>query len=174
MWNPPWGRRGVEGVDMQFDDSKITWRQLDILEHVSYYVYDVDEQRGIVDIIFKFDPNIQTMLHRHRVPYVTLVLQGELRFHRPNGELYEIRPTGSYVHGVADGPPHTEGAGDQEAIVYFSHRDVKGTMYELLDEDLNPVHVLGIEDFRVEFDDHAKTGEASKVAGMKVEPAVAT
>lgn len=159
---------------MQFDDSKITWRQLEWLDHVSYFVYDVDEQRRIVDIIFKFEPNKQVMLHQHRVPYITLVMQGELRFHRANGDLYEIRPTGSYVHGVADGPPHTEGAGDQEAIVYFSNRDVEDTLYEFLDEDLNPVHVLGIADFKAEFDDHAKTGEASKVAATKVEEPVAS
>jgi quercetin dioxygenase-like cupin family protein len=159
---------------MQFDDSNITWRKLDILEHVSYYVYDVDEERRIVDVLFKFEPNQQAQLHRHLVPYVTFVLQGELRFHRADGELYEVRPTGSYVHGIADGPPHTEGAGDQEAIVYFSHRDVDGAMYELLDDDLNPVHVLGIADFKAEFEDQARTGATAKVAGRKVEGAVAS
>ncbi|HZZ47655.1 MAG TPA: hypothetical protein VFE65_12290 [Pseudonocardia sp.] len=159
---------------MQFDDSKIAWRSLDILEHVSYYVYDVDEERRIVDVLFKFEPNKQAMLHRHLVPYITFVLQGELRFHRANGDLYEIRPTGSYVHGVADGPAHTEGAGDQEAIVYFSHRDVDGAMYELLDDDMNPVHVLGLADFKAEFEEQVRSGATAEVAATKIEEPVVT
>ena len=79
-----------------FDDSNIAWRTLDWLDHVSYYVYSVDEENRIVDVMFKFAPNQQVMLHRHKVPYITLVLQGELRFHRANGDHYETRPTGSY------------------------------------------------------------------------------
>ncbi len=89
-----------------FDDSILTWHKLDWLEHVWYYVYDVDRQNGIVDALFKFAPNSKAMLHQHKTPYVTLVLQGELRFYRPNGALKEIRPTGSYVKGVANGEPH--------------------------------------------------------------------
>ena len=103
-----------------FDDSILTWHKLDWLEHVWYYVYDVDRKNGIVDTLFKFAPNSKAMLHQHKTPYVTLVLQGELRFYRPNGELREIRPTGSYVKGVANGEPHLEGGGDQETIVFFS------------------------------------------------------
>ncbi|MCK9912235.1 hypothetical protein MXD81_23980, partial [Microbacteriaceae bacterium K1510] len=85
-------------------------------------VYDVDRQNRIVDAVFKFAPCSKAMLHQHKTPYVTLVLQGELRFYRPNGELKEIRPTGSYVKGVANGEPHLEGGGDQETIVFFSVR----------------------------------------------------
>lgn len=156
-----------------FDDSNITWRQLDWLDHVSYYVYDVDEPNGVVDIMFKFEPNQQVMLHRHKVPYITLVLQGELRFHWANGELYEIRPAGSYVQGVADRPPHTEGAGDQEAIVFFSNRNVKDVLYEFLDDEGNIVQALGIADFKAEFDSHVETGEAAKVAATKVTASMA-
>lgn len=108
------------------------------------------------------------MLHQHKVPYITLVLQGELRFHWVNGDHYETRPTGSYVLGVADGPPHTEGAGDQEAIVFFSNRNVEDTLYVFLDDDLNPVQVLGIADFKVQLDDEVASGVASKVAARKV------
>ncbi len=37
----------------------------------------------------------------------------------PNGDLKEIRPTGSYVLGVANAEPHTEGSGDQESNRLF-------------------------------------------------------
>jgi quercetin dioxygenase-like cupin family protein len=70
--------------------------------------------------MFKFAANQRVMFHRHHCPYVTLVMQGELRFYRPNGELKEIRPTGSFVSGPAHGEPHEEGGGDQDTIAYFS------------------------------------------------------
>ena len=150
-----------------FDDSNITWRTLDWLEHVSYYVYAVDEENRIVDVMFKFAPNQRVMLHQHKVPYITLVLQGELRFYRPNGDLKEIRPCGSYVLGAANAEPHTEGAGDQEAIVFFSNRNVTGDMYEFLDDDLKQFQMLGIADFKVQLDDEVASGVAAKVGARK-------
>jgi hypothetical protein len=130
-----------------FDDSKLTWSKIDWLEHVSFYVYDVDRKNGIVDIIFKFDANSKVMLHQHKVPYITLVLQGELRFYRPNGDLKEIRPIGSYVMGAADAEAHTEGGGDQEAIVFFSNRNVEDELYVFFDDSMRPVATLRIGDF---------------------------
>jgi hypothetical protein len=55
------------------------------------------------------------MLHRHKCPYVTLVMQGELRFYREDGTHKETRPTGSFVSGPANGEPHLEGGGDEDA-----------------------------------------------------------
>jgi hypothetical protein len=147
-----------------FDESNIPWRTLDWLENLYFYVYNVDEKNRIVDIIFKFPANTQVMLHQHKSNYVTVVLQGELRFYRPNGELKEIRPTGSYVIGKADGEPHTEGGGDQDAIVFFSNRDIDDALYEFLDEDMNPVQVLGFEDFKAALKEQIESGDAAQVA----------
>ena len=129
-----------------FDDSILTWSRLDWLEHVWFYVYDVDRKNGIVDVVFKFAANSKVKLHQHKTPYVTLVLQGELRFYRPNGELKEIRPTGSYVKGIANGEPHVEGGGDQDVIVFFSNRNVDDALYEFLDENLQPTVTLRMAD----------------------------
>ena len=148
----------------RFDDSNITWYTLDWLDHVSFFVYAVDDANGIVDVIFKFAPNKQAMLHMHHAPYITLVLQGELRFHRPNGEFKEVRPTGSYVVGVARGEPHTEGAGDQEAIVFFSNRNVTGDLYEFFDEDMKRVQMLGIADFKAQLEAQLASGSVAKVS----------
>ena len=68
-----------------FDQSNITWRTLDWLDHIAFFVYKVDEENRIVDVVFKFAANQRVMLHRHHCPYVTLVMQGELRFYRPSG-----------------------------------------------------------------------------------------
>ncbi len=139
-----------------FDDSNLTWYQIDWLKDVWFYVYDVDRKNGIVDVIFKFAANSKAMLHQHKTPYVTLVLQGELRFYRPTGELKEIRPAGSYVNGVANGEPHTEGGGDQDAIVFFSNRNVEDEVYEFLDEKMQPVAMLRIGDFEQQLEAQGK------------------
>lgn len=133
--------------DIKFDDSNLPWRKLDWLEHVWFYVYNVDRKNGIVDIIFKFAANAKVMLHRHKAPYVTVVLQGELKLYEADGSLKEIRPAGSYVMGAANGEPHTEGGGDQDAIVFFSNRNVEDALYEFLDDNMRPVVTLGIGDF---------------------------
>ncbi len=132
----------------KFDDSNIAWHRLEGIEHLQYHVYDVDEQRKIVDIIFKFDANSKVVLHRHHADYVTVVIQGELRIYRASGELKEVRPVGSYVATAAGGEPHTEGGGSEDAIVYFSNRGQDGVIYEILDENLNTLATLGLQDFK--------------------------
>lgn len=140
----------------EFDDRNITWRRLDWLDHVAFYVYKADEENRIIDVLFKFAANKRAMLHQHKAPYITFVVQGELRFYRPNGELKEIRPTGSYVSGVANGEPHWEGAGNEDAIVFFSNRNVRDDLYEFLDENLQPVLTLRFDDFKAQLEAQGK------------------
>ena len=104
---------------IKFDDSNITWRTLDWLPHISFFVYDMDEKAGIVDVIFKFAANQKVMLHTHHAPYITFVIQGELRFYYPDGRFKEVRRCGSYVRGSVTGEPHMEGGGDQERYRLF-------------------------------------------------------
>lgn len=142
--------------DHIFDDRNITWRKLDWLDHVEFYVYKVDEVNRIVDVVFKFAANQKAALHQHKTPYITLVVQGELRFYRPNGELKEIRPVGSYVSGIADGEPHLEGGGDEDAIVFFSNRNVEDDLYVFLDENLQPTVTLRFDDFKAQYEAQGK------------------
>ncbi|MCJ2052850.1 regulator [Methylobacterium sp. J-070] len=148
-----------------FDEDNITWRTLDWLPHIAFFVYKVDEENRIVDVVFKFAANRKVMLHRHKCPYVTLVMQGELRFYRENGEMKEVRPTGSYVSGAANGEPHMEGGGDEDAIVFFSNRNIEDALYEFLDDSGNPVQVLGIGDFKAQLADQVSSGTYAKVEG---------
>jgi 2,4'-dihydroxyacetophenone dioxygenase len=136
-----------------FDDRNITWHKIEGFDQVSYYIYDVDEKNGSVDVLFKFAANQPIMLHRHRASYRTFVVEGELRIFRPNGDLKEVRPVGSYVVSPADGEPHTESAGDEDAVILFSNRNIaNGEIYEFLDADGNVAVVLGIAEFRALFD----------------------
>jgi quercetin dioxygenase-like cupin family protein len=133
---------------LPFDIHNVRWYTLENIPHVAYHIYAVDEEKRIVDILFKFDANARIILHRHKADYITLVLQGELRIYRPNGQLKEIRPVGSYVEGKANGEPHTEGGGDQDVIAFFSNRNVADAVYEILDDNLATVATLGIADFK--------------------------
>jgi quercetin dioxygenase-like cupin family protein len=134
--------------DYKFDERNITWHTLEGIEHLHYHVYAVDEEKKIVDIMFKFAANKKVVLHRHHSDYVTLVVQGELRLYRPGGELKEVRKAGSYVATRAGGEPHTEGGGDEDVIVFFSNRGQDGTIYEILDEQMNTHANLGMAEFK--------------------------
>jgi quercetin dioxygenase-like cupin family protein len=135
-----------------FDDRNITWRKLEGFDQISYFIYEVDEKNRTVDVLVKFVPNEKIMLHQHKASYRTFVVQGELRIFRPNGELKEVRPAGSYVISGANGEPHTESAGDEEAIVLFSNRNIEDLLYEFLDEAGNVAVTLSIGDLRALFD----------------------
>jgi quercetin dioxygenase-like cupin family protein len=131
----------------KFDDRNITWHTLEGIEHLQYHIFAVDEVNKIVDVMFKFAANKKVVLHRHHADYVTLVVQGELRIYRANGELKEVRPVGSYVATKVGGEPHTEGGGDEDAVVFFSNRGQGGVIYEILDEQMNTLATLGLQDF---------------------------
>jgi len=132
----------------KFDDRNITWHTLEGFEHIQYHIFAVDEVNKIVDVMFKFAANKRIVLHRHHADYVTLVVQGELRIYRANGEVKEVRPVGSYVATKVGGEPHTEGGGDEDAIVFFSNRGQDGVIYEILDDQMNTLATLGMQDFK--------------------------
>jgi 2,4'-dihydroxyacetophenone dioxygenase len=94
------------------------------------------------------DANKKSALHNHCADYMTLVIQGDLRIYRPNGELKEVRPVGSFVSTAAGGESHTEGGGDQEAIVFYSIRNVERLAYEFLDEESKVVATFGLAEFK--------------------------
>ena len=125
--------KGTTVTTLPFDTQNIHWNTLEGLAHVAYHICAVDEEKRIVDILFKFDANSQI---------------GELRIYRANGELKEVRPVGSYVSTLAGGEPHREGGGDQDVIAFFSNRNVDGPIYEILDDDLNIIAVFGIPEFK--------------------------
>jgi hypothetical protein len=139
-------------VTLPFDTRNIRWFTLEGFPHLAYHICKVDERKRIVDILFKFDANAKIAMHRHKADYVTLILQGELRIYRANGELKEIRPVGSYVETAADGEPHCEGGGVQDVIAFFSNRNVDKLVYEILDADLNTIATLGMDEFKALFE----------------------
>lgn len=155
-WEAPWGgcagkptQKGTEmTTTLPFDTRNVSWHTLEGFPHIAYHICAVDEMKRIVDILFKFDAHAKIATHRHKCDYVTVILQGELRIYRANGELKEVRPVGSYVSTPGDGEPHTEGGGDQDVIAFFSNRNVDNLVYEILDDNLNVIATLGMAEFK--------------------------
>ncbi len=145
-----------------FDDHNVTWQMIEVIG-AQIYVLAVDDARGIVDVLIRFQPNTPGKLHRHVCEFSTLVLQGELQFWRLDGSLKEVRPTGSYVQVAANGEPHSEGAGDQIAIVLFSFRGSTGDMILYQDKTSNVSFRLGFPDFKATLAHQIATGATAKL-----------
>ncbi len=131
-----------------FDQTNIKWYTLEGIEHAWYHVLKVDVEAKTVDLLFKFAANQRVVLHRHHADYSTFIIQGELRLYNDEGDVTEIRPTGSFVEKSAGGAPHTEGGGDQDCIAWFSNRGTDGMIYEILGPNNETVATLGLLDFK--------------------------
>jgi hypothetical protein len=131
-----------------FDDRNIEWKRLLGADHLWLTVLDIDDDSGIVQVLYKFAGKEKILLHRHKTVNKTFVIQGEHRLYRPNGEIKEIRPVGSYKVSPPSEDPHREGGGEEDVIVHFTIYGGRGTLYEVLDDDLKVVAPLTVEDFR--------------------------
>ncbi len=145
-----------------FDDRNVTWQTVEAIG-AQIYVLAVDDARGLVDVLIRFQPNTPGRLHQHLCDFSTFVLQGELRFRHLDGSLKEVRPTGSYVQGAANGAPHSEGAGDQMAIVLFSFRGSSGDMVVYLDKTTEEPFRLTFSGFKATLEHQIATGATAKL-----------
>lgn len=131
----------------KFDEKNIRWSQLAGFEYFVYAILDIDQKNNTIDILYKFEPHKQIVLHRHKSLNHTFVVQGEHHLYEANGQLKEIRPVGSYTTTAASSNPHREYGGDEGAIVLFSMRGSQSVLYEVLDDDLNIIATLSCDDF---------------------------
>ena len=130
-----------------FDDTNIHWQTLGDFEHFQYFILDIDTDRLVIDVLFKFAARQQIVLHRHKALNKTFVIQGEHRLYTADGQLKEIRPTGCYTSSPASAEPHREGGSDTDAIVLFSIRGDAEVLYEILDDELQIIATLSQTDF---------------------------
>lgn len=130
-----------------FDDKSIKWQRLADLEHFLVSVLDVDENNQVIDVLVKFEPFKQIVLHRHKAHNNSFVIHGDHYLYEANGKVKEIRPVGSYTISPADETPHRECGGDSGAVVLFSIRG-NGVLYEVLDDDNTVIGTLSFDDFK--------------------------
>ncbi len=129
-----------------FDEPNTRWKEIDGIDHLSLSVLDVDERNGVIHVLFKFAANQQIILHRHLTLNKTMTITGAHRLYEPDGRLKEIRPAGRFTVAPPSDEPHREGAGDEDAVVFFAiYGD--GALYQALDDEMNVVRTLAAQDF---------------------------
>lgn len=146
-----------------FDDREVTWQLVPFIG-AQVYVLACDAERGIADVLIRFDADVPGKLHRHVCDFSTFVLQGELRFRRPDGTAKEVRPVASHVRVAAGGELHSEGAGAQTSIVLFSFRGTTGDMIHYLGSDGEVVFRLGFPEFEAIHAQQVASGAAAKLS----------
>jgi hypothetical protein len=134
-------------ANFAFDDSNIAWKTVDGIDNLWLTVLDIDDEAGVLHVLYKFAANRKIPLHRHKTLNKTFVIQGEHRLYHADDEIKEIRPVGSLKVSPPTDDPHREGGGDQDVIVHFTIYG-KGLLYEILDDDLRVIAPLTVEDFR--------------------------
>lgn len=136
-----------------FDDRNTRWHKLGDFDGFVFAMYDVDDERNIVDFILKFESNSVIFLHRHMAHTNTLVVQGDHVIYEPDGKaIKEVRLTGSYTSSPA-GDAHREGGGADGAVVYYSVRGHNDRLFDVLDDDLSVTGALFTKDFRDALDE---------------------
>jgi len=109
-------------------------------------VLDIDQERQIVDAVFRFPVNDTVALHRHVSQTNMLILEGELIIYEDDGSVRDRRKAGQYFTGTRD-DVHTEGGGPDGAIVLYSvrgHGDPR--VIELLSDKRDVIGALTFDD----------------------------
>lgn len=129
-------------------DHEIKWMPFAGIENLELSLFDLDEDRSVVDLIVRFAPNKTVTMHNHLAQTNMLIIQGELRMYEPDGSIREARTAGRYYRGTT-GDAHSEGGGPEGAVVFYSMRcDGETNVLEVLDDDANVQATLTMDDVR--------------------------
>jgi len=133
--------------NFNFEQHNISWNTLGEFENFLYHILHIDDDNKIIDVLFKLSAHKPIFLHRHLALNMSLVIQGEHHLYDVDGNLKEVRPTGSYTCSPASNEPHQECGGDDGVILLFSIRGGDAPLYEVLDENSHSViATLGYQD----------------------------
>ena len=137
-----------QAISYAFDDVNMNWQTLGDFKGFVFFVYDVDEANNTVELIIKFEPGEPIFYHRHTSLTNTLVVEGTHIIYEKDGiEIREERQVGSYTISPP-GEPHREGGGSEPCVVFYSIREERGALFEVLDDDDNIVGELSFQDFK--------------------------
>ena len=136
-----------------FDDRNIRWQTLGDFEHLAVTLLAVDEEKNIVDLMVKFEPNEHIFLHRHLALTNTWVVDGEHIIYEAEGSgVKDVRPVGKYTSSPA-GDAHREGGGADGAIVHYSVRGDGDALFDVLNDDMSVAATLRTSDFKAVLDE---------------------
>ena len=146
-------------TSFSFDDSKINWGPFPYVENAEFSLCDFDEDRQIIDLMFKFEPNKKITIHTHIAQTNMLIISGELRIYQIDGAIKEVRQAGQYYRGKQD-DTHSEGGGPDGAIVFYSLRaNGQDELLHVIGND-RIIATISIEDVRAMWE--------AKLATMKI------
>jgi 2,4'-dihydroxyacetophenone dioxygenase len=129
-------------------DHEINWLPFAGIENLELSLFDLDEERSVVDLIVRFAPNKTVTMHNHLAQTNMLIIQGELRMYEPDGSTREVRPAGRYYRGTT-GDAHSEGGGPEGAVVFYSMRCDSGpNVLEVMDNNGTVQATLTMDDVR--------------------------
>jgi hypothetical protein len=136
-------------VDLDYRGDRIRWTRIQDASQdyrVDYHmaVLGCDLEKGVVDLLVKWEPGAYCHFHRHAAATTILVLQGEQHVAEVDARGNEIgrkvRKAGEYAR-KAGGEAHMEWGGPDGAVVFFSlqAQEKDGAIFELLDRQMNVV-----------------------------------
>jgi hypothetical protein len=135
-------------LDIDYNGDAIEWSHIqdDSLDYpVDYHmaVLGCDVDRGVLDLLVKWEPNAYCHFHRHVAATTVLVLQGEQHLIDIDDAGKEtgrkvVRKAGEYGRSPG-GEAHMEHGGPEGAVVFFSlqAQEKDGTIFETLDRAMN-------------------------------------
>ena len=129
-------------------DHEINWMPFAGIENLELSLFDLDEERHVVDLIVRFAPSKTVTMHNHLAQTNMLIIQGELRIYESDGSIRESRPAGRYCRGRT-GDTHSEGGGPDGAVVFYSMRsDGEPNVLEVMDDAGKVQATLTMDDVR--------------------------
>lgn len=139
-------------------DDTITWLPFAGIENLELRLLDIDDERGVVDLVVRFAPSKTVTLHNHLAQTNMFIIQGELRMYEADGSVREVRPAGNYYRGRRN-DAHSEGGGPDGAVVFYSVRSHGAAeMFEVLNDDGSVAATLTMGDIRAAWDAQQAAG----------------
>lgn len=152
-------------LDIDYQGDHVPWKRIKDPDQdypVDYHmaVLGSDPEKGLLDLIVKWEPDAYCHFHRHVADTTLLVLQGEqhvAEFDESGEEVgRKTRRAGEYARRPG-GEAHMEWAGPEGAVVFFSLRaqEKDGAIFEILDRDMKVVSAANVTEMVAALDPDA-------------------